>query len=136
MKDKKMETMLDELSEALQRHIATSELCKNFVMSCEDGVAYLEVEVQSQGGEIEVETVLAQSQSEAMTCEIFLDGNSVSTSNSPIDIVNLPLPKGKRTIQVCAGANIVAGKVRISGIISKINNSTLSSKKGEKNVVE
>ena len=90
----------------------------------------------AQGGEIEVETVLAQSQSEAMTCEIFLDGNSVSTSNSTIDIVNLPLPKGKRTIQVCAGANIVAGKVRISGIISKINNSTLSSKKGEKNVVE
>ena len=96
MKDKKMEIMLDDLSEALQRHIATSELCKNFVMSCEDGVAYLEVEVQSQGGEIEVETVLAQSQSEAMTCEIFLDGNSVSTSNSPIDIVNLPLPKGKQ----------------------------------------
>ena len=106
------------------------------VQTCALPISYLEVEVQSQGGEIEVETVLAQSQSEAMTCEIFLDGNSVSTSNSPIDIVNLPLPKGKRTIQVCAGANIVAGKVRISGIISKINNSTLSSKKGEKNVVE
>lgn len=130
MKEKKIESMLDDLNEALQRHIASSKptptqpamQTKSFAALTESGISYIALQLVSQGGDVEVETLFIQSDfQENMQCEVLLDGETVQSHNSPIGITKLNLSAGNHTLEVAAGGNILAGKVSVNGIFSSID---------------
>ena len=121
MNEKKIEIMLDDLNEALQRHITYSTQTKSFVMPADSGYSYIALELISQGSEIEVETTFILSDVFNMECDVFIDGQNIRTYSTPIEIFKASVTKGKHTLEIVARDTVIAGKVSVSGIISSIN---------------
>lgn len=74
MNIKRMEVMLEDLSENFDRHISTTSENYYFVMKVADGESKLKVRLYSQGGEAELEVLAFPADASQPSCQISVDG--------------------------------------------------------------
>ena len=118
MNIKRMETMLEDLSESFDRHVSTSIANYYYVLPTVDGEEYLKLRLYSQGGNAELE-LLAFAQGD-VEFTVKVDGEIVDLRNGAITIAPLALARGWRVVEII-GQGVSSGRVRISGGISGIS---------------
>ena len=124
---RKIEVMLDELSEDFNEHLAKSKSTYYYLMKDVDGVKKLSLNVYSKGGEIECEIFMLPdySGSSDPTCSITLDGEDAESRQGIITIDLLPLNVGYHTIEFVARGGIATARVRLSGALSDSKEATV-----------
>lgn len=118
MNIKRMEVMLEDLSENFDRHISTSSENYYFVLKSVGGESTLKIRLYSQGGETELEIFAFPSNGAQPSCQISVDGEVVDEREGVITIAPLMLERGFRVVEI-RGQNVSSGRARIKGYISK-----------------
>ena len=117
MNIKRMEVMLEDLSENFDRHVSTALESCYFVMTTTDGESKLKIRLYSQGFDAELEILAFASCDRQPTFRISVDGEVVDERIGAITIDSVPLAKGWRVLEIY-GMDISAGRARIKGSIS------------------
>ncbi|MDE5655127.1 MAG: hypothetical protein K2I46_05910 [Clostridia bacterium] len=117
MNIKRMEVMIEEVSENLDRHISASLENFYFVLTAVDGESQLSIRLYSQGGNAELEILAFPADGERPSCQISVDGEVVDKREGTITIAPISLSKGWRTVEIIA-RNLSSGRARIKGSIS------------------
>lgn len=117
MNVKRMEVMLEDLSENFDRHVSTTSQSHYFVMTAKDSESKLKIKVYSQGFDIELELLAFAVGESIPKFEISVDGEVVDEREGAITIESLPLARGWRVLEIC-GKNVSSARARINGNIS------------------
>ncbi len=117
MNVKRMEAMIEDLSENLDRHISTSSENYYFVLPIDDGESRLTIRLYSQGRECELEVLAFSASEEQPSCQISVDGEIIDERKGAITIAPIPLARGWRVVEI-NGRNLSSGRARIKGSIS------------------
>ena len=117
---RKMEIMLDELSEDFNDHLAKSKAKYYYIMKSEGDVKKLKLSVYSRGGEIECEVLMLPDYSQTAdgSCSISLDGEVLQSREGIISISGLQLKVGYHTLEFITGEGIATARVRLTGVLS------------------
>lgn len=117
---RKMEIMLDELSEDFNEHLAKSKSTYYFMMNEADGVKKLKLNVYSKGGEIECEILALPSYSVGgePSCSITVDGEELESRQGIMTIAPIPLKVGYHTLEFVTGVGVATARVRLTGALS------------------
>ena len=120
MNVKRMEVMLEDLSENFDRHVSTTSQSYYFVMTAKDYESKLRIKVYSQGADVELEILAFAVGDCSPTFEISVDGEVVGHRAGAITIENVHLARGWRILEI-DGKNLSSGRVRIKGSISGVS---------------
>ena len=117
---RKMEVMLDELSEDFNDHLAKSKATYYYMMNEADGVKKLNLNVYSKGGEIECEILMLPNYSVGSepSCSITVDGEELEGRQGIMTIAPIPLKVGYHTLEFVTGSGIATARVRLTGVLS------------------
>ena len=118
MNIKRMEVMLEDLSENFDRHISTTSENYYFVLPSVDGESRLKIRLYSQGGEAELEVLAFSPNANLPSCQISVDGEVADEREGAITIAPLSLARGWRVVEII-GRNTSSGRVRIKGSIAQ-----------------
>ena len=123
---KKMEFMLDELSEDFNDHLAKSKSTYYHVMIDEGNVKKLRLNVCSKGGNIECEVLMLPDYSAGgnATCSITLDGEIAQSRDGIVTISTIPIEVGYHILEFSTCEGIAAARVRLTGALSDSKEAT------------
>ncbi|MCX4363159.1 MAG: hypothetical protein OSJ74_07255 [Clostridia bacterium] len=116
MNIKKIQSTVADLSDSLERHVASAISSYYFVMPLTDGAGKISLRVYSQGGEAEIEAI-ALSQGGEAQCDVTVDGKNAGRQLGLITIRPLSLERGWRNVEIALSGGITAGRIRLSGAI-------------------
>ena len=117
MNVKRMEVMLEDLSENFDRHVSTTSESSYFVIPASGGEGKLKIRLYSQGCDVELEILAFALSDDHPAFRISVDGEVVDERAGAITIDSLPLARGWRVMEI-VGENIQSGRARIKGNIS------------------
>lgn len=121
MNIKRMENMIDEISESLQNHILSSKNTYYYVMQQNLKTGELAIKVYSSGGKSECEVICMPDYSSEgeITCSIKIDGEEAAQRKGMISSEEIDLPKGYHTLEFVTSANTASSRVRLTGALTK-----------------